>query len=195
MATQKQRSQSTRSRLLKAFRAAFLKRGYDAATTQDVLAEIGLSKGALYHHFRSKSEIIEAIYEDESRRVIERALRSVEDVASPLEKLKGACLAWTKEVRAPGVSKVLFEIGPSALGLEKSKKIEEAFSRKHIQRLLDAAVAAKEIEVVDSKLLTALLNALVGEAALYARRTGRDSTSVLRGTLNAVFSSLKPRPD
>ena len=60
---------------------------------------------------------------------------------------------------------------------------------------LDAAVAAKEIEVVDSKLLTALLNALVGEAALYARRTGRDSTSVLRGTLDAVFASLKPRPD
>ena len=61
MVTQQQRSDSTREKLLAAFRAAFLKWGFERTTIQSVLTETGLSKGAMYHHFRSKSEIIEAL--------------------------------------------------------------------------------------------------------------------------------------
>lgn len=43
-----------------------LEHGLDATTTDAVLSETGLSKGAMYHHFRSKTEIIEAVYRMES---------------------------------------------------------------------------------------------------------------------------------
>lgn len=39
----------------------FIKRGYDKTTIQDILDELKMSKGAIYHHFKSKEEILEAI--------------------------------------------------------------------------------------------------------------------------------------
>ncbi|MEM1146623.1 MAG: TetR/AcrR family transcriptional regulator [Pseudomonadota bacterium] len=191
MATQKQRSDATRSQLLKAFRNAFLKHGFEATTTQQVLAQTGLSKGAMYHHFKSKTEIAEAIYRDESKSAIERALKSVAARQSPKDKLKMACLAWMQEVRAPRVSKILFEIGPTALGTEKAKRIEDALSLKLISTLLDEAVANGELSIRDTSLFAVFLNALVAEAAQYTLRTGTSSDAALADAIEALVRSVE----
>lgn len=40
----------------------FLEKGYDNTTIQDIVDELeGLSKGAIYHHFKSKEEIMDAL--------------------------------------------------------------------------------------------------------------------------------------
>ena len=194
MATQKQRSGETRLKLLNAFRAAFLERGYDDTPVQSVLDQTGLSKGALYHHFRSKSEIIEALFEHESRSTIERVLSRLDPEISALARLRMACVEWTKEVRAPDISKILFEIGPSALGARKAKQIEDRFSLSQIEALLNEAAAAREIEVSEPKLIAAFLNALVAEAGLFYLRTGTDSAPTLAASIDALFASMAARP-
>lgn len=39
----------------------FSEKGYDKTTIQDIVNALGMSKGAIYHHFKSKEEIIDAI--------------------------------------------------------------------------------------------------------------------------------------
>lgn len=39
----------------------FLEKGYEQTTIQDIINELGMSKGAIYHHFKSKEEILHAI--------------------------------------------------------------------------------------------------------------------------------------
>ena len=40
----------------------FIEKGYEKTTIQDIVNELdGLSRGAIYHHFRSKEEIIDAV--------------------------------------------------------------------------------------------------------------------------------------
>ena len=40
----------------------FLEKGYDNTTIQDIVDNLdGLSKGAVYHHFKSKEEIMDAV--------------------------------------------------------------------------------------------------------------------------------------
>ncbi|WP_306253373.1 TetR/AcrR family transcriptional regulator [Parvularcula sp. IMCC14364] len=189
MATQTQRTESTRAQLVQAFRTSLLERGLAATTTQHVLARTGLSKGAMYHHFNSKTDIIKAIYEAESRGAIARAAARVEDISSPLEKLIGACLAWTEEVRVPSVSRILFEIGPAALGPQQAREIEDSYSLKQIEHLLELANVAQEINVADVRLTAALINALVAEATLYTLRSGRESGPVLRDAIGAILKS------
>lgn len=41
----------------------FAEKGYDATSLQDIINETNLSKGAIYHHFASKEEILEAIFQ------------------------------------------------------------------------------------------------------------------------------------
>lgn len=39
----------------------FMEKGYENTTIQDITDELGMSKGAIYHHFKSKEDILDAI--------------------------------------------------------------------------------------------------------------------------------------
>jgi AcrR family transcriptional regulator len=58
---QHERRARTRSRLVRAAGKVFAERGYHGATLDDVVAEAGVSRGALYHHFGSKQELFLAL--------------------------------------------------------------------------------------------------------------------------------------
>lgn len=52
----------TVERILDAAQQLFLQKGYENTTIQDIVNELGgLTKGAIYHHFRSKEEIMDAV--------------------------------------------------------------------------------------------------------------------------------------
>ena len=58
------RSKATRSQILQAARMLFARSGYDASGVAEICAEAGVSKGAFYHHFRSKQALFLAILEE-----------------------------------------------------------------------------------------------------------------------------------
>lgn len=52
----------TVEKILEAAQRLFLEKGYDNTTIQDIVNELGgLTKGAIYHHFKSKEEIMDAL--------------------------------------------------------------------------------------------------------------------------------------
>ena len=54
----------TFEKILDVAQRLFLEIGYDNTTIQDIVNELGgLTKGAIYHHFKSKEEIIDALSE------------------------------------------------------------------------------------------------------------------------------------
>lgn len=56
--------EETVEKILTAARRLFLEKGYEKTTIQDIVDQLGgLTKGAVYHHFKSKEEIMDAITE------------------------------------------------------------------------------------------------------------------------------------
>ena len=54
----------TVEKILEVSQRLFMEKGYDNTTIQDIVNELGgLTKGAIYHHFKSKEEIIDALGE------------------------------------------------------------------------------------------------------------------------------------
>jgi len=52
----------TEERILEVAQRLFLEKGYENTTIQDIVDELGgLTKGAVYHHFKSKEEIMDAV--------------------------------------------------------------------------------------------------------------------------------------
>jgi AcrR family transcriptional regulator len=49
----------------------FLERGYERTTVSDVIDAAGVSKGAFYHHFRAKEDLLEAIADRFARQSLE----------------------------------------------------------------------------------------------------------------------------
>ena len=80
---------STRTRILEEAARLFTEKGYEATSVQDLAEALGLSKAALYHHFRSKEEVLYEI----SLQALEGLLREGER-ASREEDPKKALLAF-----------------------------------------------------------------------------------------------------
>jgi AcrR family transcriptional regulator len=70
----------------------FQERGYEATSMQDVASALDVSKGALYHHFQSKDEILFEIMNHGLDVFDEEVLNVVRPIPDPVERLR-ACIA------------------------------------------------------------------------------------------------------
>lgn len=73
-----QQKRETRSRILDAAYGVFARRGYEAATVEEIAAEGGIAKGALYGHFASKESLFRTI-------LVEHVRRRAAEIAARLE--------------------------------------------------------------------------------------------------------------
>ncbi|MFH1117392.1 MAG: TetR/AcrR family transcriptional regulator [Pseudomonadota bacterium] len=62
----------SRIRILEAATRLFGRRGYHASTIENITQAAGISRGALYWHFKSKSEVLAAVVERLQREYLER---------------------------------------------------------------------------------------------------------------------------
>jgi AcrR family transcriptional regulator len=60
---------ATRRKVLEGARAAFARHGYEGATVKVLVAVTGLSRGAIFHHFKDKDALFLALAEDDAARM------------------------------------------------------------------------------------------------------------------------------
>jgi AcrR family transcriptional regulator len=65
-----------RREILSGARACFARYGYEGATVRRLEEEIGLSRGAIFHHFRDKESLFLAVAEDDAAAMVETVARN-----------------------------------------------------------------------------------------------------------------------
>lgn len=70
-----------RSDIVEAACSLFLQKGYEAATMRDVMKALGIAKGTIYHYYRSKEELLEAVLQQ----LIENERQRVQKVFTELQ--------------------------------------------------------------------------------------------------------------
>lgn len=53
--------EETISKILKVTAELFMEKGYDKTSMQDIVNRLGMSKGAIYHHFKSKEDLLDKL--------------------------------------------------------------------------------------------------------------------------------------
>ena len=70
--TQKQiQGEQTRQRIIEEAANLFVRKGFHGTSIADLAQAVGLTKGALYHHFRAKEEILFELVQEKHRQLIE----------------------------------------------------------------------------------------------------------------------------
>ena len=168
MATQAERREATRRRLIDVARQRFSTDGYDQTSTEHIRQQAGVSRGAMYHHFASKRALFEAVFLEVSDETIQGAIGQGGSGESRVDDLTRACLAWLREVQHPHAAAILLDQGSHVLGWQRARDLEAETSLGLMEVALQQASAAGEIEVVSVPLTARLLNAILAEAALVA---------------------------
>ncbi|MEM9516790.1 MAG: helix-turn-helix domain-containing protein [Actinomycetota bacterium] len=189
MATQEERRTRTRRAILDAAQARFTRDGWEATSIAEILDDAGVSRGALYHHFDSKEDVFAAVFSDVSADAVAHANAAARPGQTPLTSFLAGCRAWLSIVRRPDVAQVLLIDGPTALGWERCRALEQATSLHVTEAGIRAATRAGEISPPSTRAAALLVNALLAEAALASLATAADDRD-LTATIESMITAL-----
>lgn len=186
----KDRTQATRSALLKAARKLFAEQGYAETSTPEIVRAAGVTRGALYHHFEDKVALFRAVIFEEYQAVAKEINTSATQAAvSAVEALQQGSRGYLKAMSDKGRVRIMLRDGPSVLGQSELDDIDRETSADTLRQGLAVAIEAGEIVALPINALTVQLSALFDRAAL-AVSEGDDPQDHL-DVLDAVFASLK----
>lgn len=94
--TRAEQQAETRAELLIAARKVFLERGYSAASIEEITAEAGYSRGAVYSNFASKEDLFFAADDDLFEAYLGSLLRRLQP-ADTLEAKLAAARQWLED--------------------------------------------------------------------------------------------------
>lgn len=152
----------TRNKLIKAARCAFTVHGYADSSMDELTAEAGLTRGALYHHFGGKQGLLEAVIAQIDGEMSARLAEVISSANSNWEGFVEESIAYIKMALEPEIQRIVLRDGPSVLGDPSqwpSKNACMQSTQRSIQRLIDE----ETIHVVDAEATARLImGALLG---------------------------------
>src|SRR5881397_1600487 len=73
-------SEATRAELVAVARRLFGERGYAKVNTEEIVAAAGVTRGALYHHFKDKRDLFQAVFIESESDFVQRVGAAVAGV-------------------------------------------------------------------------------------------------------------------
>lgn len=148
-------------------------RGYEATSLNTLIAELGISKGSLYHHFQSKAAVVDAVVEMLTTEATQR-VRADNEGASSIDRLCGFIRAgWEWHEDHQSVSTDIFHVmlrpENSAL-LARITATERRVTRPLLEVIINQGMAEGVFKVSDAALATDLLMPLLSEALIRVAR-------------------------
>ena len=193
-------SHNARERILNTATDVIARRGYSAAGIQEIVKLSGTSKGSFYFHFPSKEKMVMALFERMSQKLIDKVYRTIEKEPTPLHRVAAsidtlmAVFAGKRTI----AHVLLLNIAGNGKAIDrKFLPIREKFSAL-IEQELDAAVAAGQIEAVDTALVARMWVGSIREVIYDWLITGKPApltlaTPALRATLLRSIGAADPR--
>lgn len=87
----------TKTKILEVASSIFHQKGYNGTSLSDILAAAEVSKGALYHHFSNKQELLYAVFDEVYRHLFLDRWQSVLSSDDPLENVAQVVLNMANE--------------------------------------------------------------------------------------------------
>ena len=158
----------TRTWLIETATVLFGQRGYAETPLEDVVRRAGLTRGAVYHHFKDKQALLEAVVDQLLLNVVNEVERRtlVRAVERGRERESDAIEFFLEELCDGATHRILSVDGPAVLGRER---FGELLGARLLSPLRHAVVRAAERGAVQADLIPAVTHLLFGavqEAAL-----------------------------
>ena len=167
--TQAERTAATRASLIGAGRKLFGERGFADVGTQEIVAEAGVTRGALYHQFDDKKGLFVAVYDDVEQSIVAQLAAAVGERAGedPLAALKAGMRLFLRLCTEPEVHRITLVEAPSVLGWSEWRARGEEFGFALVEGLIAAAIATGQAVEQPTRPLAHVAIGALDEAALY----------------------------
>ena len=120
-------AEMTRRALVDAARALFAERGYASTSIDDVADAARVTKGAVYHHFKGKTDLFEAVCERVEVDIVAAIAQGPVGGTDPFEALVRGVDEYLDQCLRPEVQRILLLEAPTVLGWDRWRDLEARF--------------------------------------------------------------------
>jgi AcrR family transcriptional regulator len=190
-----EQSEATKAALISVARGLFAEKGYADTSTEEIVQGAGVTRGALYHHFRDKEDLFEATFEQVETEVTQRLMLASAQGATGGDQWQGLLAgvrAFLEECRVPEVQQIVLLDAPSVLGWQRWREIEAKYGfglvKTALQGAMDSGLIARQ--PVDP-LAHMLLGALTEAGMMTARARNDAERAEIEQTVTAILGALR----
>jgi AcrR family transcriptional regulator len=163
--------EATTAALLAAARKLFAERGYADVGTEEIVQQAGVTRGALYHHFRGgKEELFRAVLVQVSADTVRRVAEIADLVEDPYEMLVAGSEAFLEACETPEVQRIMLIDGPSVLGWDVWRAIDTDHGLGVLAAAVQHAMDAGRLLPGSSTAVAHVLAGALDEAAMVVAR-------------------------
>lgn len=162
-------AESTRAALLEAAATAFARRGFAATSVDEIAAAARVTKGALYHHFKDKTALFEAVFAHLEQALAARVISATAQIEDPWQRTEAGLAAFFEASLEPVTRRIAFQEAPVALGWARWRELDERYMmgilRASLQALHDqGAIRVERLDLTARVLFGALIEASLAVA-------------------------------
>jgi AcrR family transcriptional regulator len=163
---QAERSQATRKALVSAARRLFAKRGFADVGTEEIVRRAGVTRGALYHHFAGKDDLLRAVAEQVEEEVTRKSAEAALAETDPWEAQRAGWNAFLDACLDPAVQRIILLDAPAVLGPKEWREIAAKYGFALVQLSLQGLIEAGLVEDQPVEPLAHLVIGALSEAAM-----------------------------
>ncbi|WP_456309625.1 TetR/AcrR family transcriptional regulator [Serratia proteamaculans] len=183
--------EETRATLLATARKVFCEYGYADTSMDDLTAQAGLTRGALYHHFGDKKGLLVAVVEQIDDEMDQRLHAISTHANDPWEGFCNRCRAYLEMALEPEFQRIVLRDAKAVLGgssPESQRHCVESM-RGLIRNLIQQGV----VDDVDAEGLASLIYGSLAEAAFWIAEGDESNTRLTQGitALNLLLRGLR----
>lgn len=159
-------SLETKNKIIQTSKLKFSKKGYDKTSLNEIVEELGLTRGALYHYFTNKKDLFHAVLEE----VQTELANYVESQAIKSESLWGqleiGCIAFVEYAIDSSINRILLIDGPAVLSWATWKTLDKDNSQELLVDIINELQRAGEFKPVNKYYAATSISGGLNELAL-----------------------------
>ncbi|MBV9797440.1 MAG: TetR/AcrR family transcriptional regulator [Solirubrobacterales bacterium] len=181
--------EATIAALIDAARELFAAHGYAGVGTEEIVRRAGVTRGALYHHFRGgKEELFRAVLVQLSAETVQRVAQAAIATEDPWEALVLGSEAFLDASVTPDVQRIMLIDGPSVLGWDHWRAIDADYGFGLLETAVRRAMDAGRLLPASAKAVAHVLAGALDEAAMVVARA--DDASAARQEMGHTVRRL-----
>ncbi|MEO0406999.1 MAG: TetR/AcrR family transcriptional regulator [Cyanobacteria bacterium P01_A01_bin.135] len=168
--TKAEQTQRTRRAIMDQARHLFAAKGYAATGTGEIISELVVTRGALYHQFGDKLGVFRAVVEEAYGEITSYVGAQVQPLSDPWEQLVAGCRAFLEVAQQEELRRLVFIEAPAVLEADVLVEFDQyGFGLLH--ESIQTVVAQGKLRTIDPEGFAHLVNGSLNELAAWVAQS------------------------
>lgn len=181
--------EETISILMLTARKIFTTQGYANSSMEDLTAGAGLTRGALYHHFKDKKSLLSAVVNQIDTEMDARLQEVSDNAKDTWEGFRDRCRLYLEMAQEPEIQRIILRDARAVLGNPSVKAQKKCI--RSMQILLEGLMKQEVIMHSDSEALAIYIYGALSEASFWIAESEEKNNDRLQTALKTLDLLLR----